>query len=287
MQPASCDPGGSGVRFISDGGELAEIERDDVIAAFRSTGLVLFEGFRLDQDRFRAFTRRFTAAFVTEYNPLERHYLGDGTMTVQYYEEGIPLHGEMAYLPRISPEIGPPDILWFYCERPARRDGETTVCDGAAVVAELSESTRRVLRDKRLKYRLVTSPPVWQAAAGTCDRASVRAMLRHVPGVLGCTFDDDGTMRWDYATPAIRPTRFSGVDVFVNSIVCIRPPLEDGSAIPDDVIHEIETVTERLTVPIAWRGGELLMIDNTRYLHGRRSNDDQRRVYVRMGTAAF
>ena len=33
--------------------------------------------------------------------------------------------------------------------------------------------------------------------------------------------------------------------------------------------------------------GEMLMIDNTRFLHGRRSNDDQRRVYVRMGNAAF
>jgi alpha-ketoglutarate-dependent taurine dioxygenase len=259
--------------------DLLALRRDDVIEAFLRTGLVFFEGFELDQERFRAFTTQFAAAFVTEYNPLERHYLGDGTMTVQYYAEGIPLHGEMAYLPRINPQLGPPDIMWFYCERPAREGGETLVCDGARVVEALSAGTRALLERKRLKYRLVTSPPVWQAAAGTADRAMVQTMLQHVPGVVHVEFDADGTMRWDFATPAIKPARFTKI--------CIRPPFEDGEPIPDEVIREIEDVTERLTVPVRWKGGELLMIDNTRYLHGRRSNDDQRRVYVRMGTAAF
>lgn len=279
---------GLGVTFQAGGiSDLGQLPRQDVIDAFLRTGLVFFEGFEVDQERFRAFTRRFAETFVTEYNPLERHYLGDGTLSVQYYEEGIPLHGEMAYLPRISAELGPPDILWFFCEKPARTDGETLVCDGARVAEALSPATRALLDRKRLKYRLVTSPAVWQAAAGTTDPAVVRMKLQHVPGVVHIEFDPDGTMRWDYATPAIKPARFTRTPSFVNSIVCIRPPLEDDSAIPDEVVHDIEDVTNRLTVPVAWKGGELLMIDNTRFLHGRRSNDDQRRVYVRMGNAAF
>lgn len=280
--------GGLGLAYTAEGtDDLQSVPRQGVIDAFRRTGLVLFKGFATDQQRFRSFTSQFTSSFVTEYNPLERHYLGDGTMTVQYYAEGIPLHGEMAYLPRINTQLGPPDILWFYCERPARESGETLVCDGARVAEALSPDTRALLQAKRLKYRLVTSPAVWQAAAGTSDQATVRSILQHVPGVVSIAFDPDGTMRWDYATPAIKPARFNGVPSFVNSIVCIRPPLEDDTAIPDDVVREIETTTERFTIPIVWEGGEFLMLDNTRYLHGRRSNDDQRRVLVRMGTAAF
>jgi len=277
-----------GLAFHASGSrDLSLIPRHEVVGAFRETGLVFFDGFEVDQERFRTFTSQFVDTFVTEYNPLERHYIGDGTMTVQYYAEGIALHGEMAYLPRINPTLGPPDILWFYCERPAREDGETLICDGARVVEGLSASTRKLFETKRLKYPLVTSPPVWQGAAGTTDSCYVRQMLLQVPGVVHVEFDHNGTMRWDFATPAMKRGRFSQAPSFVNSIICMRPPLEDGSAIPEEVIREIQEVTARLTVPIRWKGGELLMIDNTRYLHGRKSNDDQRRVFVRMGTAAF
>src|SRR5437763_1481966 len=135
-----------GIGFRAGGGaDICALDRNQIIEAFRESGLVWFEGFALDLDLFREFTTLFTSHFVTEYNPLERHYVGDGTMTVQYYHEGIPLHGEMAYLPRVSPQLAPPDILWFYCARPARGHGDTLVCDGAKVVEELSKATQRLL----------------------------------------------------------------------------------------------------------------------------------------------
>jgi alpha-ketoglutarate-dependent taurine dioxygenase len=277
-----------GIRFRTQSrADIRELDRDEVIDAFRLSGLVWFEGFRVDLDSFREFTKLFTRHFVTEYNPLERHYLGDGTMTVQYYHEGIPLHGEMAYLPRISSRLAPPDILWFYCARPARSGGETLVCDGENVALDLSEATRRIFSEKRIKYRLVTSPEIWRTAAGVSETCQAEEILRFVDGVLGWSFDADGTLRWDYATYAIRSTRFRNRLAFVNSIICIRPPFEDGSEIGTELITEINSSTERLTVPVSWRGGEVIMLDNTRYLHGRTSNDDQRLIYVRMSLANF
>jgi alpha-ketoglutarate-dependent taurine dioxygenase len=62
---------------------------------------------------------------------------------------------------------------------------------------------------------------------------------------------------------------------------------EDGLKIPDDVIFELKDVTDKLTLPIAWQKGDILMIDNTRLLHGRKSfSDNQREIYVRMGHLA-
>jgi alpha-ketoglutarate-dependent taurine dioxygenase len=279
---------GLGHGFRAPGGaDILALDRDQIVEAFRNSGLVSFDGFALDLDVFREFTTQFANRFVTEYNPLERHYLGDGTMTVQYHYEGIPLHGEMAYLPRVSPQLAPPDILWFYCARPAREHGETLLCDGEKVVEKLSESTRRLFNEKRIKYRLVTSPEVWRAAAGVSEPHEAEHILRRIEGVVGWSFDRDGTLRWDYATHAIRPSRFSKRPAFVNSVVCIGPSFEDGTDIPSGIITEIKSVTGRLAVPFPWRGGELMMLDNTRFLHGRSSNDDQRLIYVRMSLANF
>jgi alpha-ketoglutarate-dependent taurine dioxygenase len=267
--------------------DICGLDRTQVIEAFLGSGLVWFEGFRIDRSSFRKFTELFTAHFVTEYNPLERHYLGDGTMTVQYHHEAIPLHGEMAYLPRVNQQLAPPEILWFYCARPPREGGDTLVCDGESVVSELSIPTHRLLLEKRLKYRLVTSADVWRAVAGVREVHQAEQILAHVGGVVSWSFDADDTLRWEYATHAIRPTRFSRRPAFVNSIICIRPTFEDDSHIPDRVIEEIKEVTKELTVPFSWRGGELLMLDNSRFLHGRTSNDEQRLVYVRMSLANF
>jgi hypothetical protein len=47
------------------------------------------------------------------------------------------------------------------------------------------------------------------------------------------------------------------------------PVFEDGSIIPDALVHSVKTVSDGLTVAIAWQRGDLLMLDNTRFMHGR------------------
>jgi alpha-ketoglutarate-dependent taurine dioxygenase len=59
--------------------------------------------------------------------------------------------------------------------------------------------------------------------------------------------------------------------------------LEDGSKIPAEVVREIEAVSEACTVELPWWDGDLIMIDNTRVLHGRRAfNDQKRAILIRM-----
>jgi len=208
-------------------------------------------------------------------------------MTVQFYREGIPLHGEMVYLPRLTETVGPPDIIWFYCERPAKAGGETLVCDGIRAAEQLPASLRQLFANKRIVYNNVTSQGVWEHVAGTCDQRRVEQMLGQIEGVMSWKFDESGTLRWDWATSAFRKTRYQGVDAFVNSIICHRQKFDDGSWITDRLIVEIRDFLAPLATKIDWRAGELLMVDNSRYLHGRASQDDQRMVYCRMSLANF
>jgi alpha-ketoglutarate-dependent taurine dioxygenase len=68
-----------------------------------------------------------------------------------------------------------------------------------------------------------------------------------------------------------------------------RLTFADGSILPEAVWDELAWLTERLTVEVAWRAGDVLMLDNTRILHGRRRVEpgDGRLLYTRFCAAAF
>jgi hypothetical protein len=52
---------------------------------------------------------------------------------------------------------------------------------------------------------------------------------------------------------------------------------EDGLPIPNVIIAEINGVMNRLTGVIKWQPGDLVMMDNSKFLHGRRAFTDTRR----------
>jgi hypothetical protein len=59
---------------------------------------------------------------------------------------------------------------------------------------------------------------------------------------------------------------------------------ENGAPLDSKIIDELQRVEERLTHPVSWRSGDILMVDNTRMLHGRRAfKDTSRSIFVRLG----
>ena len=47
--------------------------------------------------------------------------------------------------------------------------------------------------------------------------------------------------------------------------------MSSGKAIPEKFIDEIKRVAEDITVDHSWQQGDVLMIDNVRFMHGRRA----------------
>jgi alpha-ketoglutarate-dependent taurine dioxygenase len=264
--------------------DISTLDVDEIKALFKSSGLILFRGFELDADKFRDFTTNFTDHFLLYYN-IHRRYVGDGTQTVELFKKAIPFHGELAYLPRVAPTLRSPDIIWFYCVSHPPHSGETMTCDGIRVLSELSEPTRQLFMEKKLKYRLEHSAALWHSIAET--REQVEEILRHIEGVKNWRFDEEDTLFWEYETFAARRTRYTDQLAFVNNIFCSGCPFEDDSAISSNVIDELYEVTERVNVPIQWQYNDLVMVDNSRCMHGRKWHDDNRLLYVRMSLANF
>ena len=50
----------------------------------------------------------------------------------------------------------------------------------------------------------------------------------------------------------------------------------------------LNEIAERITAEINWQKGDILMVDNTRIMHGRRAfMDDKRDIYIRLCSPAF
>ena len=68
-----------------------------------------------------------------------------------------------------------------------------------------------------------------------------------------------------------------------------HPLLHDGRPVPEAWLQAIQAAGERLSVAIEWRPGDLMMLDNTRFLHGRTAITDpgERLILTHFGYLGF
>jgi alpha-ketoglutarate-dependent taurine dioxygenase len=266
-----------------NGSDLRSVEDEPVRQAFKERGALLFRGYTVTEQGFAEFAGRF----------IDRHLLDIGASkfldpTGGVVQMVVPsgaaqgLHCENARYP------DHPDQLWFFCERPARSAGETRLCDATLLWTLLSEPTRQMFLQKRLKY-IETSPrEMWRQGIDMFLGSTLRA--RSLAGTT-YRFNDDESLTVEYVVPAVRRTRYGGLEAFVNSItgpVQSGISFEDSTLIPSGVLDEIRSAQDRCSFHIEWSSGDLLMLDNTRYLHGRNAfSDESRRLLTIMGTANF
>jgi alpha-ketoglutarate-dependent taurine dioxygenase len=219
------------------------------------------------------------------------------TSTVNKGMDYIPLHREASYAP------GCPDLLMLYCVRPPDEDGETFVCDGVELVEAMPAATRDFVKDAVLKWSWKSEPERWKAMLGASSKEEAKARLdlieKRLPPheKLEAEFDGD-TLDGVFQTLCVIPTRWGGLRSFCNSLLIYHhrdtspfypktqytPTLGDGSPFPADVLQEITELAAERTRDLTWQAGDILIVDNSRFMHGRRAfTDTNRRILFRMG----
>jgi hypothetical protein len=222
----------------------------------------------------------------------------DGTTsTVNKGMDYIPLHREGSYAPLC------PDLLMLYCVRPSDEGGQTTLCDGVELLDALPADIRQFVSDAILRWSWSATPERWMAALGvdTQDAAMVRlnAMSTRLQSheKLEANFAGE-TLNGVFQTLCVIPTRWGGKRSFCNSLLIYHyrqetdfypkhmyvPAMGDGSPFPSDVLEEISNLAKELTHSTHWQANDILIFDNSRYLHGRTGfTDTRRQIFVRMG----
>lgn len=195
-----------------------------------------------------------------------------------------------------------PDLLWFYCVKAASSGSETTVCDGNRVWEQLSTPTRELFLRQPLRYSRNVPSHLWRRlAAHLANDGRVEEQMKvtdlYELSNSGTdprfTLNDDGSLHYECSIPAARRTRWStkiawATSIFGPSYNYEAPKIRfaDGTEIPEDAAAECKEVTDRLTEDLSWVDGDLVLIDNTRIMHGRRAITDPERTIFNAQTFA-
>jgi alpha-ketoglutarate-dependent taurine dioxygenase len=271
--------------------DLSDVAPSDIASLFRSVGLLLFRNFDASIPEFKRFTESICQDFMTYEGGASARSIVDNdptlmTVTEPSHRFGIPLHGEMYYAKER------PQILWFFCVRPADEAGETTVADGATVYQALAADTRAFFETRGIRYVCRFPAGRWQSLFKTADLQVVADYCRR--NDLHLHVDAEGALITEYRTRAVSNSKYNGARVFINNVFAMTQwealgmnhrvvRMEDGRPIPEDILSELRRIEHRATREVSWRAGDVLMLDNTRLLHGRRAFTDARReIYVRL-----
>lgn len=221
------------------------------------------------------------------------------TFTATEYPKArtIALHSEMAYM------AAWPRLLAFHSIDVADEGGETTIASLDDVSAELG-STLEAFGTKGITYRRTYHPGIdipWQKAFRTEDEKEVEAVAARTGmkaswlpgGVLqtahtaqGCVKAEDGRWLWFNQSHVFHQsnlpqehrkmlTEMFGADQLPRDAV-----YGDGSPIAGETVKAIHETLTRHTLGVKWQPGDVLLLDNMRYMHGRLPFKGTRKLHV-------
>ena len=289
-------------QMLADKGQhLADVKAGDIIQHLQQTGFVLLRGFDINLAEFEVFTGRFCGAFHdvgTRQSLLASD--GDGyTSEVHQKNFNLFVHSEGAY----RPWPAPPDLCFFNCVQPwGNAGGETSLVDGVAFLEKLPVDLRDRFDQQGIIYEALWDEERWRTEFSVSSKDELHALLDDRPEYK---FQFDGGFIQIRCHAMAISTSLGGMPAFANGLLAHLPEIShplwqgqnayskdtnriffgDGEAIPDSVVHRLIDLQDELTINHSWLRNDLLVVDNRRFMHGRRmtEGDCERVIRSRFG----
>ncbi len=272
----------------------------------RHDGAFLLRDFGLsDAADFQRCLRAFDVPLLDyDYGSTPRSELKQGIYTSTEYpaHQAIPLHNEQAYTTHW------PDLIWFFCETAATSGGATPLADSRRVYRELDAEVRETFERKGLVYVRNYDDGLdvpWQQVFATEDKQVVEGYCR----AKGITWEwTESGLRTRQRCQVSADHPVTGDRVWFNQahlfhVSALAPQLRelllsiageenlprnvihaDGSPLNEDHLNHIRAVYAQVADAFPWQNGDLLLLDNMLYAHGRQSFSGDRRVLVAMAS---
>jgi Taurine catabolism dioxygenase TauD, TfdA family len=270
------------------GQSLLDLPVTKIVDEFQSFGFILFRGFDVNYKDMISFSEKFSFQFMGQYG---RPIIDVNNKVITLVDPGmhyISPHCENANSPFR------PDVVWFCCAVPAADGGETLFWDGVKVWEAMNEELRQLFLSKKIRFFQKFPASNWKQFLGL--GATINDVKQTLEGLKGLQYQiyQDESISLEYICSAVVKTKYGNQNAFANSLISeYKNPrgivtFADGSSIPAKVINEIQKVMDNLTGFIPWISGDLVMIDNSRFLHGRKSfNDKRRRIMTLLSDFKF
>lgn len=303
-QPATTEV--RGPADAAEAGAWLEVRRPELMEALLEHGALCVRGLPVaDVDAF-ALARDALIQHGTPYREkaTPRSDFGNGVFssTELPAAQGIEMHNENSYT------LTFPGLLLFACLIAPAEGGATPVADCRAVLEALPSRLRDKMREVGWQLTRSYSDHIstsWQTAFATQDRADVEAYCAE--NLIAHTWQEDGNLRTSQVRPGIVRHPVTGDEVWFNHMVFwneqaldeeLRETLidefghdglpfntgfGDGTPLSAADLATVRGAYRAATVRATWQPGDLLLVDNIRYAHGRDAFRGDRKIVVAMG----
>jgi hypothetical protein len=293
---------------VSDFSAWADANKMSIEAKLLFHGAVLIRGVEIDS--LQKFQHALTPLandfinYIDGFSPRTKLSAHVYTSTEYDSDFKITLHNELSF------SAVWPSKLFFCCILPAQQGGETPIADGRRIVKKMPPHLLEEFESKGVRYVRNLhagggAGPSWQETYETSDKMEVERITSERN--IELTWKPDGGVKLVQYRPAVighpvtkEKVWFNQVDQFhpvqfskeIYDMLMLMHQTEedlpmygsfgDGSKISNEVITEIIDVVNSEAVPVAWKTGDLLIVDNALVSHGRMPYKGDRKVLVSM-----
>lgn len=253
-------------------------------------GALLFRDFNIELNAYSELVNSLCSKVTLD---PARRFVSNSAQLVDAGYDAISLHCENGLTPFI------PDILAFMCEIPAIKGSATTYCDGQLVWEKMSGKAKEYFANHSFHFSRIIPKSLWQRylanELGITEPTGITPeMFQKISATIPqhhFELLENEEIFADLNVKLVHPTLFSDKSAFANSLIgpsvnYQRPTVHDenGHTIPQQFVDEFEKISDALTEEVLWQAHDMLIIDNTRYMHGRRKIEDpQRKIYAAIG----
>lgn len=221
----------------------------------------------------------------------------------------IPPHHELSYTKHA------PRLLFFYCQKPASEGGETTLLDGAEFYRQLRGNSlfdpifehglqyQKTMPSKENANSVIGFGKSWQEHFETTSKTEVEAYLKannihwkwlesnklktqnHREPTL---IHPDSKERIWFAQPRLWHLACFGpkghflMRLLPKEQYPVHVTLGNGKELRPDLLEVLQKIEQDFATPYSWNKGELLVVDNWRFAHGRMPFSGERVHWIAM-----
>lgn len=254
-------------------------------------GWILLRGEQYNSDEFNNLMQALCKKLT--YDPARR-YANSNTQKVEAGTDAIGLHIENGNTPL------PPDIVAFHSVCSASHRSQTTLCDGVAVLKnmhqdlfELFSQPITVSRDLPLDlWRKYVATALGIENSSDVTLKDLEFFISSMPGQSAIP-KRDGGIHYELSFNPIRTDNFAKTPAFANALLGPSYNYEtpvyrfrDGSTVCEETLKTLVNLCEQHTIEIQWQDGDVAIIDNKRFMHGRRAITvplEKRQLHIGMG----
>ena len=269
---------------------IKELDFNKTVSIFEKYGIILFRNYSIDPKNLNSITDRYTELYAVDAMRREKRFDKKIIRNVDLGENDILLHSEASFTPAW------PEIIWFYCITPPKLSGgTTTLCDGIKLWKSLSFDAKNFFLLNPINYKLKIQ----------IEKKKTPGKNKKRKWMIGSVGSGNGYVDWNKGILELSLNRFAVNEgrrlnelCFANHLLIklnsenqlVKRSMINGNKIPNNLMREIKIKSDNLTYDHQWKKGDLLMIDNKRFMHGRRAykkNDVRDIVNLQTSRASF